>query len=79
MRSENPRVTSSSLVPGINSVEYGFIRRYAITDASVYDSQVLGQLLDDENDLDAVSAMLELKHLTYNFKRFLYHQAQLAA
>jgi IS5 family transposase len=136
-------------------VEYGFIRRYAVTDASVHDSQVLGQLLDDENEtdavwadsayrseaiegvlallqfeshvherayrsrpltepqqagnrerssvrakvehvfgnwimtmggklvhsigLDAVSAMLGLKHLTYNFKRFLYHQAQILA
>jgi IS5 family transposase len=136
-------------------VEHGFIRRYAVTDASVHDSQTLGQLLDDENDidvvwgdsayrsetievvlellkfesriherayrnhplteqqqadnrerskirakvehvfgnwimtmggklvrsigLDAVEAMLGLKHLTYNFKRFLYHQAQIAA
>lgn len=136
-------------------VEYGFIRRYVVTDASVHDSQVLGKLLDDENEadalwadsayrsetieavlellqfeshiherayrnhpltqqqqadnrersavraqvehvfgnwimtmggklvrsigLDAVSAMLGLKHLTYNFKRFLYHQAQVSA
>jgi IS5 family transposase len=29
--------------------------------------------------LDAVSTMLGLKHLTYNFKRFLYHQAQIVA
>ncbi|MGG6262862.1 hypothetical protein ACQ4M3_20840 [Leptolyngbya sp. AN03gr2] len=26
----------------------------------------------------AVSTMLGLKHLTYNFKRFVYHQAQIA-
>ncbi|MGG6269542.1 IS5 family transposase [Leptolyngbya sp. AN03gr2] len=37
-------------------VEYGLIRRYAVTDASVHDSQVLGQLLDDENETDAVGA-----------------------
>lgn len=136
-------------------VEYGFIRRYAITDASVHDSQMLGHLLDDDNDtndlwadsayrsevieavlellqfksqiherayrnrplssqqqadnrdrssiraqiepvfgnwimtmggkfvrsigLDAVSAMLGLKHLTYNFKRLVFHQTQIAA
>jgi RNase P/RNase MRP subunit POP5 len=29
--------------------------------------------------LDAVSAMLGLKHLTYNLKRFVYHQAQITA
>ena len=27
----------------------GFIRRYAVTDAAVHDSQVLGQLLDIDN------------------------------
>lgn len=32
-----------------SDVEYGFIRRYSITAASVHDSQVLGQLLDDNN------------------------------
>ncbi len=30
-------------------VEYGFIRRYSITDASVHDSQVLGAVLDPDN------------------------------
>lgn len=30
-------------------VDYGFIRQYVITDASVHDSQVLTQLLDDLN------------------------------
>jgi len=136
-------------------VEYGFIRRYTVTDASVHDSQAVGHLLDDENDtdavwadsayrsetieavlellqfeshiherayrnhplseqqradnrerskirakvehvfgnwtmtmggklvrsigLDAVSAMLGLKHLTYNLKRLVYHQAQITA
>jgi transposase, IS5 family len=135
-------------------VEYGFIRRYAVTDAAVHDSQVLGQLLDDDNEaddlwadsayrsemieavlemlqfeshihersyrnrplteqqqldnrerssirakvehvfgnwimtmggklvrsigLDAVSAQLGLKHLTYNFKRFVFHLTQVA-
>jgi IS5 family transposase len=33
-------------------VEYGFIRRYVVTDASVHDSQVLGELLDDSNSGD---------------------------
>lgn len=37
-------------------VEYGFIRRDAVSDASVHDSQVLGQPLDDENDTDALWA-----------------------
>jgi len=37
-------------------VEYGFIRRYTITDASVHDSNLLGHLLDDENETDAVWA-----------------------
>jgi len=30
-------------------VDYGFIRRYAVSDASVHDSQMLGSLLDDDN------------------------------
>jgi len=30
-------------------VEYGFIRRYSITDASVHDSQALGSVLDPDN------------------------------
>ncbi len=30
-------------------VEYGFIRRYEVTDAAVHDSQMLGALLDPEN------------------------------
>lgn len=37
-------------------VEHGLIRRYAITDASVHDSQVLGQLLDEDNDGDELWA-----------------------
>lgn len=31
-------------------VEYGFIRGYEVTDAAVHDSQVLGGVLDDENE-----------------------------
>jgi IS5 family transposase len=34
--------------------EHGLIRRYAVTDASVHDSQVLGQLLDEDNDSDEI-------------------------
>lgn len=34
--------------------EYGLIRRYAVTDASVHDSQVLGQLLDEDNEGDEI-------------------------
>jgi IS5 family transposase len=37
-------------------VEYGFIRRYSITDASVHDSQALGAVLDPDNDGDEVWA-----------------------
>ncbi len=37
-------------------VNYGFIRRYGITDAAVHDSQVLGQLLDDENSDNGIWA-----------------------
>ncbi|CDN10029.1 Mobile element protein [Richelia intracellularis] len=35
-------------------VEYGFIRRYQVTDASVHDSQVLGALFDDQNQGEEV-------------------------
>ena len=37
-------------------VEYGFIRRYQVTDASVHDSQVLGALLDEQNQGQEVCA-----------------------
>ena len=36
--------------------EQGLIRRYVVTDASVHDSQVLGQLLDEDNDSDTIWA-----------------------
>jgi IS5 family transposase len=37
-------------------VEYGLIRRYQVTDASVHDSQALGNLLDDDNEADSLWA-----------------------
>lgn len=37
-------------------VEHGLIRRYVVTDASVHDSQVLGQLLDENNTSDRIWA-----------------------
>jgi IS5 family transposase len=37
-------------------VEYGFIRRYAITDAAVHDSQAFTAVLDDDNQDDGVWA-----------------------
>ena len=37
-------------------VEHGFIRRYAVTDAAVHDSQVVGPLLDEDNDSDSLWA-----------------------
>lgn len=37
-------------------VEHRFIRRYEISDSSVHDSQVLGKLLDDDNDEDKLWA-----------------------
>ena len=37
-------------------VRYGFIRRYAVTDASVHDSQVLGEVLDVKNSSGKVWA-----------------------
>ena len=37
-------------------VEHRFIRRYEVSDASVHDSQVLGKLLDDDNDEDKLWA-----------------------
>lgn len=37
-------------------VEHGLIRRYAVTDASVHDSQVFGQLLDEDNESDTIWA-----------------------
>jgi IS5 family transposase len=36
--------------------EYGLIRQYQVTDASVHDSQVLGRLLDDDNQADTLWA-----------------------
>lgn len=36
--------------------QHGLIRRYAVTDAAVHDSQVLGQLLDEDNDSDMIWA-----------------------
>ncbi|NJL23552.1 MAG: IS5 family transposase, partial [Leptolyngbyaceae cyanobacterium SM1_3_5] len=36
--------------------EHGLIREYAITDAAVHDSQVLGQLLDEDNESDRLWA-----------------------
>lgn len=51
--------------------KYGFIRRYAVTDAAVHDSKMLGAVLDDDNSSDelwadgayrsaAIEAVLEL-------------------
>jgi len=34
--------------------KYGLSRRYAVTDASVHDSQVLGQLFDEDNDCSTI-------------------------
>lgn len=36
--------------------KHGVIRRYAVTEASVHDSQVLGQLVDEDNDSDTIWA-----------------------
>jgi transposase, IS5 family len=36
--------------------EHGLIRQYVVTDASVHDSQVLRQLLDEDNDSDLIWA-----------------------
>ena len=33
-------------------VKYGFIREYRVTDSAVHDSQMLGNLLDEDNDCD---------------------------
>lgn len=35
-------------------VEYGFVRRYSVTDAAVHDSQVLPNILDETNEGDEV-------------------------
>ena len=37
-------------------MRYGFIRRYTVTDASVHDSQVLGEVLDVDNSSGKVWA-----------------------
>jgi IS5 family transposase len=39
-----------------SDVRHGFIRRYTVTDASVHDSQVLGELLDGNNPGDGLWA-----------------------
>lgn len=36
--------------------KYGFIRRYAVTDAAVHDSKMLGAVLDDDNSGDEIWA-----------------------
>ena len=36
--------------------KYGFIRRYAVTDAAVHDSKMLGAVLDDDNSGDQIWA-----------------------
>lgn len=36
--------------------EHGLIRRYAVSDAAVHDSQVFAQLLDDQNESDTIWA-----------------------
>lgn len=37
-------------------VKYGFVRQYQVTDASVHDSQVLGDIIDAENSDDRIWA-----------------------
>ena len=37
-------------------MKYGFLRRYQVTHASVHDYQVLGALLDDQNQGEEVWA-----------------------
>jgi IS5 family transposase len=69
-------------------VEYGFIRRYAVTDAAVHDSQVLGPLLDDENTGDgiwadsayrseAIEAVLQLLHFDSHIHERAYRNRPL--
>lgn len=36
--------------------KHGLIRKYSVTDAAVHDSQVLGELLDEDNDSDTIWA-----------------------
>lgn len=50
------RATSACIDHICIDVEHGLIREYVITDAAVHDSQVLGQLLDEDNDGNAIWA-----------------------
>jgi IS5 family transposase len=61
---------------------YRLIRRYAVTDASVHDSQVLGQLLDEDNDSDELwadsayrSAMIEAALALIGFHSQIHERA----
>ena len=58
-------------------VDYGFIRRYQVTDAAVHDSQVLGEVLDDENQGEEIWAdsayRSELIESVLEMLRFLSH------
>ena len=37
-------------------MEYGFVRDYEVSDAAVHDSQMLGAILDDDNESDEIWA-----------------------
>ncbi len=58
-------------------VEYGFIRCYEVTDAAVHDSQVLGAVLDDDNEGEAIWAdsayRSELIEAVLEMLKFLSH------
>ncbi|MEO0949680.1 MAG: transposase, partial [Cyanobacteria bacterium J06641_5] len=49
--SKTPSDTNISI-----DIEYGFIRNYKVTTAEVYDSQVLGEVIDIENSGDDIWA-----------------------
>ncbi len=50
------RATSACIDHFSIDAEHGLIRRYTVTDTSVHDAQVLGQLLDEDNDRDEIWA-----------------------
>ena len=70
--------------------EHRLIRRYLVTDASVWDGQVLGQLLDEDNDADTIwgdsayrsvliEAVLELRGFESEINERAYRNRPLTA
>jgi IS5 family transposase len=61
--------------------QHGFIRKYCVTPANVYDGRVLGELLDDENDVKCIwgdtgyrSAKNETLLASQGYASYIHHK-----